>query len=86
MYPDLSILRKEYFKNGVKIGKIRKKRWKCQDFAYEFRHNRKNQTMYCIYIWSHNIWLSKTVEKLEFGLKKAWLGIFEREKAVKTVF
>ena len=29
---------------------------------------------------------SKTVEKFEIGWKKAWLGIFEREKAVKTVF
>ena len=42
--------------------------------------------MYCIYIWSHNIWLSKTVEKFEIGGKKAWLGIFELEKEVKTVF
>ena len=32
-------------------------------------------------------WLSKTVEKFEIvWKKKAWLGIFEREKAVKTVF
>ena len=86
MYPDLGILCKYYFRNGIKIGKIREKGENVRILHINFVISAKTKQS-TVYIFDVTIYVyPKPLKNLKSVEKKAWLGIFEREKAIKAVF